>query len=84
MVPEKASGAGRCALSGQAISTGEANYQPRATDPPPLNRNAMILAACVEGLVPWTDPQCPNAPASDGALAREVTESLASTQLAEA
>jgi hypothetical protein len=40
--------AGVCALSGQAIATGDAVYRPRLVQPAPRNIEAMILATVME------------------------------------
>ncbi|MFM0555964.1 DUF3331 domain-containing protein [Paraburkholderia sediminicola] len=40
--------AGVCALSGQAIATGDAVYRPRRGRPPPRNVEAMILATIMD------------------------------------
>lgn len=41
---------GVCALSGQAIATGDAVYRPRFVQPAPRNIEAMILAAVMEAI----------------------------------
>src|SRR5258708_11919367 len=40
--------AGVCALSGQAIATGDAVYRPRLVQPAPRNIEAMILATVMQ------------------------------------
>jgi hypothetical protein len=40
--------AGVCALSGQAIATGDAVYRPRRRNPAPRNIEAMILATVMQ------------------------------------
>ena len=40
--------AGTCVLSGRAIKAGDIVYCPRASNPPPRNAGAMIVAACVD------------------------------------
>jgi hypothetical protein len=42
--------AGVCALSGQAIATGDAVYRPRLAQPVPRNIEAMILATVMEAI----------------------------------
>ncbi|MFM0726898.1 DUF3331 domain-containing protein [Paraburkholderia strydomiana] len=42
--------AGVCALSGQAIKTGDAVYRPRRLKPAPRNGEAMILAAVMQAI----------------------------------
>jgi hypothetical protein len=42
--------AGICALSGQAIATGDAVYRPRLVQPAPRNIEAMILATVMEAI----------------------------------
>ena len=42
--------AGVCALSGQAIATGDAVYRPRLAQPAPLNIEAMILATVMQAI----------------------------------
>jgi hypothetical protein len=42
--------AGVCALSGQAIATGDAVYRPRLVQPAPQNIEAMILATVMEAI----------------------------------
>jgi hypothetical protein len=42
--------AGVCALSGQAIATGDAVYRPRLVQPAPRNIEAMILATVMEAI----------------------------------
>jgi hypothetical protein len=42
--------AGVCALSGQAIATGDAVYRPRLIQPAPRNIEAMILATVLEAI----------------------------------
>jgi hypothetical protein len=41
---------GVCALSGQAIATGDAVYRPRFVQPAPRNIEAMILATVMEAI----------------------------------
>jgi uncharacterized protein DUF3331 len=41
---------GVCALSGQAIATGDAVYRPRLVQPAPRNIEAMILATVMEAI----------------------------------
>jgi hypothetical protein len=42
--------AGVCALSGQAIATGDAVYRPRRRNPAPRNIEAMILATVMQDI----------------------------------
>lgn len=44
--------AGFCVLTGQIIAEGCAIYRPSKTDPPPMNANAMMLAAALEKRLP--------------------------------
>ena len=39
---------GTCALTGNSICPGDTIYRPRASQPHPLNVNAMILSSCLE------------------------------------
>ena len=39
---------GTCALTGNGIRPGDTVYRPRASQPHPLNVNAMILSSCLE------------------------------------
>lgn len=53
---------GECVLTGRAIRPGDEIYQPRATRPAPLNRDAMMLAACADAaLQPFAERSKPAA-----------------------
>jgi hypothetical protein len=43
---------GICVLTGQPVARGEAIYRPSRTNPPPMNANAMMLAAALEKRLP--------------------------------